>query len=129
MVSVYAPVLPTVNWPVCDLVNATSTPTVTATGPSTALLLAGFGSPGVTTYAVLVTAGCAAVPSSTVSVAALVAPGAIGPALAQLTTWATAVHDQPVPAPLVYDTPAGSVSVSVMAPVLAPEPTLLTDSV
>ena len=44
----------------------------------------------------------------------------------QVTNWATAAQIQPVPVPLAKVRPAGSVSVTVITPVLAPAPMLFT---
>ncbi len=52
---------------------------------------------------------------------------AIGVALSvQVTAWPTAMHDQPVPVPLANVNPAGNVSVTVIVPVVAVPPPLVT---
>jgi hypothetical protein len=53
-------------------------------------------------------------------------PAAIGPALAQVTTCPPTLQLQPAPATLEYDRPAGRVSTTVIAAVVAADPTLLT---
>src|SRR5260370_912680 len=44
----------------------------------------------------------------------------------QVTAWPAAMHDQPVPVPLANVNPAGNVSVTVMVPVVAALPPLVT---
>src|SRR5258708_2717946 len=46
----------------------------------------------------------------------------------QVTSCPLAMHDQPVPVPLANVSPLGSVSVTVIVPVLAPAPPLDTTS-
>ena len=46
----------------------------------------------------------------------------------QVTACPTALHDQPVPVPLTNVRPAGSVSLTVMVPVVAALPPLVTTS-
>ena len=73
----------------------------------------------------------AAVPATlTLSVTSELAPAAMGvAALMQVTSWPVALHAQPVPAPLTNVKPAGSVSVTVIVPLLAANGALLTVSV
>src|SRR5258708_5462999 len=53
--------------------------------------------------------------------------GAIGVAVSvQVTAWPTAMHDQPVPVPLVNVNPDGNASVSAIVPLVAPPPPLVT---
>ena len=51
-------------------------------------------------------------------------PAAIGAARVAVTTWPEALKFQPAPAPLVNAIPAGSVSVTVVAPEVAAVPWL-----
>ena len=81
----------------------------------------------VETLAVLVTEGTAAAATLTVNVidpAAVPAPS--GPAFVQVTTCTAAVQLHPVPTPDTNPNPVGNVSVTVIAPVVAPFPILLT---
>ena len=56
----------------------------------------------------------------------LLLPGAIGPALRQVTTWLAVVQTQPLLLKLAgADTPAGSVTVLVSGPVAGPWPLLV----
>src|SRR5271163_188409 len=126
---VYVPGCPTVKLAGVVAPTARSTTPLTVVGASVALLFAGLLSPGVDTDAVLVTVGIAAAATPTVSVTVLCAPAAIGPASVQLTAWPVAVQVHPAPATLVYESPAGSVSAIVIAPVVAADPTFDTTSV
>jgi hypothetical protein len=91
--------------------------------------LAAFGSSAVETVAVLVTPGEAASPTETgISIVALSA-GAIPAAWVHSTSWPVVVQSQPagsVASPGVR--PAGSVSSTVAAPVVATLPSLVTSS-
>ena len=87
---------------------------------SEAELFAMFESLAVLTMAALVTVGYAALPTDTVSVIVLLAPGANGPGFVQVTSWPAApqLHDEPMPDTKVK--PAGSGSLTVMRPVVGP---------
>src|SRR5438105_428292 len=98
---------------------------VTVVG-SLAALLAGLLSPGVTTLAVLVTLGAAALLTLTVSVIALLALAASGPLLVQVTVWPLAEQLQPVPVPEMKLRPVGKVSVMVIVPVVLALPAFET---
>src|SRR5205085_3395796 len=91
--------------------------------------LAAFASFGVETVAVLSTEGTAACATPTVSVMALVAEGASGPPLVQVTFCPLAAQFQFVPVPETKLKPVGSVSVTVIVPVVLHAPTLVTFSV
>ena len=90
-------------------------------------LLAALLSPAVDTLAVLVTEGTAAAPTLTVRVMLLVSLfPASGPAFVQVTTCALAEQLHPVPVPLTKPSPVGSVSLTVIAPLVCVLPTLVT---
>ena len=94
---------------------------------SEAELLDGLLSPAVETLAALVTLGTAAGATPTVSVIVLmVLLPAMGPGLVQVTTWPLAEQLQPVPVPLTKLSPVGKLSVTVIGPVVAALPTLVT---
>jgi hypothetical protein len=81
----------------------------------------------VETLAVLVTLGIAAAPTLTVKVMVLLPLlPAMGPAFVQVTTCALAEQLQPVPVPETKPRPVGNVSLTVIAPVVAVLPTLVT---
>src|ERR1700739_2055291 len=120
--------MPTVKFPVCVLLIARS---ITGAGftvvRSEEELLAALLSPVVETLAVLVTEGTAAAPTLTVRVMVLLALfPARGPAFVQVTTCALAEQLHPVPVPETKPSPLGSVSLTVIAPVVAVLPTLVT---
>jgi len=96
---------------------------------SLAVLLEVLESPAVETVAVLVTLGTAAAPTPTVSVIALLAFAAIGPALLHVTACPDAVQPQPDPDAETKLKPVGRVSITVIEAVVAAVPTLLTDRV
>jgi hypothetical protein len=120
--------VPTVKLPVCVLLIARS---ITGAGftvvRSEEELLAALLSPVVETLAVLVTLGIAAAPTLTVKVMVLLPLlPAMGPAFVQVTTCALAEQLQPVPVPETKPRPVGNVSLTVIAPVVAVLPTLVT---
>src|SRR6185503_20163779 len=84
----------------------------TTTVASVAVLFAALTSKlALDTTAVFVTLGTAAAPTATVSViVGSELPAFSVGACVHVTTCATAEHDQPVPVPLTYVSPAGSVS-------------------
>jgi len=87
----------------------------------------GLPSPGSETVTWLVTGELvtAVWPTVTVSVRIRLAAGAIGPGLVQVTTWPTLPQVQPA-LPETKPSPFGSVSVTVMVPVVELPPTLVT---
>ena len=99
---------------------------MTAAGLSLPRSFVGFTSPGVLTRTVLVTLGSAAASTLTVSAMLALPAAAIGPALVHVTTCPVAAHAKPPPVPLAKVSPVGSVSVTVIAPVVADDPTLFT---
>src|ERR1700746_2378295 len=120
--------MPTVKFPVWLLPIARS---ITGAGftvvRSEEELLAALLSPVVDTLAVLVTLGTAAAPTLTVKVMLLLPLfPAMGPAFVQVTTCALAARLHTVPVPLTKPSPVGSVSVTVIPPVVAVFPTLVT---
>ena len=112
------------NVPVCDLLTLTSTRS-TVVG-SLAVLLTALMSPFVATRATLVRPGAAAGATLTVSVITLLAAGASAAGLVHVTACATAPHVHPAPLAEIKPRPAGSVSATVITPVVAPVPTLVT---
>jgi len=124
----YTPFVPTVKLPVCDVLMVRSG-AVMVVG-SFEELLAALLSLGVATLAVLVTGELASAVALTVTVRVMVlalgAPMLIGPGFVQVTTCPAALQVQLVPAPLTNPSPAGSVSVTVIAPVVAAVPMLVT---
>ena len=93
---------------------------------SASLLLARLVSPPPETVAVLVTLAGALVATLTVSVSGgALAPAAIG-SLRVHESVGTSVHVQPVPANAVAVRPVGSVSVTVIVPIVAAAPAFLT---
>ena len=87
-----------------------------------------FVSPEVDTLAVLVTLGTAPAATLTVNVIVLLALAANGPAFVQVTTCATAEQLKPPPVPDTNPSPVGNVSLTVIVPVVAVLPTLVTAS-
>src|SRR3989442_610673 len=83
----------------------------------------------VKTVALLVTPGTAAAPTATVRLKLTLSPTAIGPAFVAVTIWPLALKDQLVPAPPTNVRPAGSVSSTVIAPVVARVPRLVRTKV
>src|SRR5437016_2682811 len=96
---------------------------------SLALSLAGSRSPAVAAVARLVTPGTAAAATDMVSVQVRLSPAAMGPGLVAVTAEPEAANDQPAPAPLTKLSPVGRLSVTAMAPEVAPLPRLWTTSV
>ena len=96
---------------------------------SLSLSLAGSGSPGVMTCAVLVTAGNAAASTATVSVRVRLSPGAIGSGSFPATIGPEVRKVKPVLLAATKLSPAGSVSTTVVVPIVAPVPRLRTTSV
>src|SRR6266542_501051 len=88
-----------------------------------------FGSFGVLTEAVLVTLGDAAAVTATVRSNVRLSPDAIGPLCDAVTVPPAAAKLQPAPAPETKLKPVGSGSVTVIWPVVAVVPTLVTTSV
>src|SRR5260370_24444438 len=81
------------------------------------------------TTAVLLTVAGGLAATFTLSVMVEVPFTAIGvPASVQVTFWPLAMHDQPVPVPLANVSPVGSVSVTVIVPLLTAPPALVTTS-
>src|SRR5215471_2779826 len=89
-------------------------------------LFAPFASPVVETVAVLITLGTAAAATLTVNVIALGAFTASGPLFVHVTTCRAAPQVQPVPVPDTKPSPVGSVSLTVITPVVGVLPTLVT---
>jgi len=78
-----------------------------------ALFVALLSKLGLDTAAVFVTPGTAAAPTATVSVSTgNAAPAASGGGCEHVTSCPVAPHAHPVPVPLIYVSPAGSVSVT-----------------
>src|SRR6185295_14280805 len=75
------------------------------------------------------TAGNASASIATVITTCVLSPTAIGHGNVAVTIWPTAPTDQPVPAPVTYVRPAGSVSSTVTALVTGSVPSLRTVSV
>src|SRR2546428_10306498 len=96
---------------------------------SVAVLLDKLVSPAVETLAVLITLGTAAAATPTVRLKLVLPPADTGPAEKQVTVCPEARKLQPVPEPETKLKPVGSVSVTVMVPVVAPEPTFCRVSV
>ncbi len=120
---VYVPVCPVANDPVCDLAIAraglpTSVVGSVAVGVSAApppLAVAEFVTdPGAPTTLTVSVSGVAA------------APAAMAVVLVQIAACADPLHVQPVPAAALKVKPAGSASVTVIVPVVADVPVLLT---
>src|SRR5713101_5653584 len=78
------------------------------------------------TLAVFDTLGTATTPTLAVNVIVLLAVGAMEPAFVQVTAWPKAEQLQPVPEPTMNVRPAGSVSVTVIVPLVEPVPTFFT---
>ena len=89
-------------------------------------LFAPFVSPVVDTVAVFITLGTAAAATLTVNVIVLMALAANGPAFVHVTTCPAALQFQPWPVPDTKPSPAGNVSLTVIAPVVGVLPTLVT---
>ena len=88
---------------------------------SVAELLAALLSPEVETVTLLLT--FPGIVGDTVSIMVLLELAAIGPLLVQVTICPAGEQLQPPPVPETYVNPAGSVSVTVISPVVGPEPT------
>ena len=97
----------------------TSGVAVTGTAPVVPALSVVTISPGVLACAVFTTLGNAAAPTLTLSVAVLESVPAIAPACVHVTTCAAAEQLQPLPLALAKPMPAGSVSTTVVVPVVA----------
>ena len=95
---------------------------VTVVG-SLELLLAALVSPDAATVAVLVTLGTAPAATVTVSVMALLPPAPMEPELVHVTACPPAEQLHPLPAPETKPRPVGSVSVTVVVPLVAADPT------
>ena len=93
---------------------------------SLAVLLLEFVSPDVATVAVLVTPGAAVVAGVTVRPKLELAFGARIPVFVQVTVCPEALQFHPAPAPETYVRPVGSVSVTVIVPVVPAPPTFVT---
>jgi hypothetical protein len=124
-------VVPTTKVPLCVLAIARSIEAGALTGVVTLpVLLVALPSPVVETVAAFSTLGAAAAPTSTVSVmAGSDAPLATGPGVEQLTVPAACEQVHPVPVADTKVSPAGRMSVTEIAPVVADVPTLDTVSV
>jgi hypothetical protein len=86
-----------------------------------------FAEPVVAAVAVFEMLAPALSATAVVNVTLPAAPAAaIGPGLVQVTSGATLAHVQFVPVPEINVSPVGSVSVTVMVPVVAALPVLLT---
>ena len=132
-VSLYVPLWPTWKALVAALVIWMSGAPVTGVPTSVVELLAPFVSFAVATVAVLFTALAAVGSTLTVSVSTLVPPAATGPALVQVTVWPARIVPvapqlHPVPLADTKPIPAARLSVTVISPVVAPVPMLLTVS-
>ena len=101
----------------------------TPTAPLEPTLFAAFPSFGVLTHARLVTLGIAAAVGVTVSVIVAEPPAAIGPGLVHVTTCPAAAQLKPPPLALVKASPAASVSVTVITPVVGALPRFCTAKV
>ena len=123
--------------------NAAPKPAVTLPGPvlviarsgavpagvtAVPLLFAGFASPAVLALAVFVTLGTAPAATDTVSRITDESAAAIGPALVHVTVAPDAEQLHPAPVPLTKSKPAGSGSVTVIAPVVELDPMFFTDN-
>src|SRR5438876_575776 len=91
--------------------------------------LAGSRSPAPLTVAALVTDGNAAGATAAVSVIRLESPAARLAANVAVTIAPEVANDQPAPAALTNESPAGRVSATVVAPTVDPVPALRTTSV
>jgi hypothetical protein len=90
-------------------------------------LFAAFVSPGVETVAVLLTLPVTVDDTATTNEILPAAPAAaIGPGFVQVTVCPAAEHDHAVPAAETNVMPVGNVSVTVMTPVVADVPALVT---
>src|SRR5262245_31733784 len=89
-------------------------------------LFAPFASPVVETVAVLVTLGTAPAATLTVNVIVLEALAASGPLFVHVATCSAALQVQPVPNTVTTPSPVGSVSLTVIVPVVGVLPTLVT---
>src|SRR5258708_1857772 len=125
-----APCWPSVKLPMCDFAMVRSGNCVTVTMSVFEVLLLVLLSVQVhATAAVLLTVAAASLATFTFSVMVEVPFTAIGvPASVQVTFCPTAPHDHPVPVPLANVSPVGSVSVTVIVPVVAANPPLVTTS-
>ncbi len=94
--------------------------------PSLALLLARFVSLELETVAVFVTPGIAVIVTPALRVIVLIAPVANEPVLVQVTVWPEAEQFHPEPVADTKLKPDGSVSVTVIIPLVAADPTFLT---
>ena len=120
--------MPTSNGPVCRLRMARSWEPFTVVG-STARSSAGSGSPGVETSAALTTDGIAAAETETVRAKTALSCGAMTPVKLAVTTGPKAAKVQPEPRPDTKPMPFGSVSTTVVAPVVGAVPSLRTTRV
>ena len=109
-----------------DLVMEMSGDAMTSAGLSLPKLLTAFTSPGVLTCTVLVTDGRAAGLTTTTRAMLALPAAAIGPALVHVTSCAAAEQLKPPPVPVLNASPVGRVSITVIAPVVAVDPTFCT---
>jgi phage baseplate assembly protein gpV len=91
-----------------------------------AVLLPEFVSPITDTVAVFVTSGTAAAPGNTVSVMSDVSAAASATVRVHVTVWPDAAQLQFIPEADTYVSPSGRVSVTVIAPFVAADPTFVT---
>ena len=118
---------PTVTEPLLAILATAMSARETTLVTSLALSLAVLISPPPETVAVLVSEAAAACP--TLTVIEIAGKDPLLPTtsvLVQVTVWAAMPQDQPVPEAAVGVSPAGSVSVMVVVPLVALPPTLLT---
>src|SRR5262245_4884642 len=114
----------------CDLTTERSGAGAGATlVRSLAQSLAGSVSPAVDTQAEFVTEGMAAAPTATSSVKLELLPFAMGANRIAVTTWPALLNVQPEPVAETNVSPVGSVSVTVITPLVGAVPTLLAVSV
>src|SRR5438067_7091539 len=118
---------PTVTVPLLAILATAMSARETTLVTSLALSLAVLISPPPETDAVFVRELAAACPTLTViEIGGNDPPAATTLVLVQVTVWAVIPQDQPVPEAAVGVSPAGSVSVMVVVPLVALPPTLLT---
>ena len=126
--SVHVPFWPWMKFAAWRLSNARSGTPCTAVG-SLSRSLAALRSPGVATVAALTTPGTAAESTFTVIVKLVLSAAEIESEWVAVTICPDGAKLQPAPFALANVMPAGSVSVTVVAPVVAAEPRFETTSV
>jgi len=119
---VYFPVAPVTNDPVCDFAIASvGVPASVVGSVAVGVLMA----PPPLTVTEFVTDPGAPTALTVKVIGSPAAPAAMAVVLVHVAIWAEPLHVQPVPLAALYVNPAGSVSVTVMVPVVAEVPVLL----